>query len=251
MKTSDIPERIAERFAAADSVAVLTGSGISAESGIETFRGEDGTWSKVNIEEVATPQAFERDPAKVWQWYDYRRTKLKSVEPNPAHYALAAMERHFKHFTLITQNVDNLHRRAGSENIIELHGNIWEVIDTVTGQREFNHEAPFDEIPPHNSRGNLIRPGVVWFGEMLPHGAMESASRAAQTCDVFLVVGTSAVVQPAASLPLFAKRAGAMVLEFTLDYTVISDAVDHTFIGRAGETIPPFLNILSAELTEE
>jgi NAD-dependent deacetylase len=244
MKAESIPEKLADRFAAARRVAVLTGAGVSAESGVDTFRGEDGTWSKVNIEDVATPQAFARDPARVWAWYDERRVKLKQIEPNPAHRALAEMERRFPNFALITQNIDGLHAKAGSHNIIELHGNIWEVRDTVTGEIGVLDDAPLSQIPPRNSKGNLLRPNVVWFGEMLPQGAMEAAAREAGACDLFLVVGTSAVVQPAASLPFIAKRAGALVLEFTLHWTEISEFVDHTFLGKAGETLPPFLELL-------
>ena len=245
MADEKIPRHVADRFAAAKRLAVLTGAGVSAESGVETFRGEDGTWSKVNVEDVATPQAFERDPAKVWQWYDLRRDKLKSIEPNPAHYALAAMEQHFPHFALITQNIDGLHKRAGSKNIIELHGNIWEVRDTVTDEITVLREAPLKELPPRNDKGHMLRPNVVWFGEMLHPGVMEAAAREAETCEVFLVVGTSAVVQPAASLPIIAKRSRAMVLEFTLHRTEISDFVDHTFLGKAGKTLPPLLDLIS------
>lgn len=251
MPKQRIPEKVAERFAKAKSVAVLTGAGVSAESGISTFRGEDGTWSKVNIEEVATPQAFARDPLKVWEYYDQRRITVAKVEPNNAHLALAAMERHFDHFTLITQNVDDLHKKAGSKNIIELHGNIWKVLDTVTGEAIWNYEAPLKEIPPKSPEGNMVRPGVVWFGEMLPPGAIEEAAREAGDCEIFLVVGTSAVVQPAASLPFYAKRAGALVLEFTLQPTEITDFVDHSFFGKAGETLPPFLELIGETLDQD
>lgn len=245
MNVDEIPKEIAERFASAKRIAVLTGAGISAESGVETFRGEDGTWSKVNVEDVATPQAFERDPVRVWEWYDFRRNKLKSIEPNLAHYALATMEKHFPHFALVTQNIDGLHARAGSNNIIELHGNIWEVRDTLTDEISVLDQSPLKDLPPHNDKGHMLRPNVVWFGEMLPPGAMETAAKEAENCDVFLVVGTSAVVQPAASLPIIAKRSGALVLEFTLQWTEISDFVDHTFLGKAGETLPPFLGLIS------
>jgi NAD-dependent deacetylase len=243
-----IPKDIRERFTSAKRVAVLTGAGVSAESGVETYRGQDGTWSKVRIDEVATPQAFTRDPLKVWRYYNERRVYLAKVNPNPAHFALAAMERHFENFVLITQNVDGLHAKAGSKNIIELHGNLWKVIDTATGEESFNYEAPFEEIPPRSNDGHLLRPGVVWFGEMLPEGAMERAGDAASGCEVFLVVGTSAVVYPAAALPLYAKRAGAMVLEFTLQPTEISDLVDHSFQGKAGETLPPFLELIGESI---
>ena len=245
MKSSEIPSPVVERFKSARSVVVLTGAGISAESGIETFRGKDGTWNKVNVNEVATPEGFAADPVKVWEWYDYRRTKLNEVGPNAAHISLARMEEHFDDFTLVTQNVDGLHRRAGSKNIVELHGNIWDVIDTVTGERCEWLEAPLKQNPPYNEKGNLIRPGVVWFGEMLPEGAFETSLLAAQRADICLVIGTSAVVQPAASIPLYARRAGAMVLEFTLQPTEITGAVDYSFQGKAGETLPPFLEIIN------
>ena len=248
MVKQSIPERVAGRFASARRVAVLTGAGVSAESGLETFRGPDGTWGKVNIEEVATPQAFARDPVKVWNWYDSRRTGFKKVEPNPAHLALAAMERHFEHFALVTQNIDGLHKKAGSRNIIELHGNIWEVRDSETGEVSVDERAPLPEIPPRSAAGSLLRPNVVWFGEMLPPGVMEAAALEAESCEVFLVVGTSAVVQPAASLPLLARRAGALLLEFTLQPTEISDFADHSFYGKAGETLPPFLELIGESL---
>ncbi len=248
MVKQTIPERVAGRFASARRVAVLTGAGVSAESGLETFRGPDGTWGKVNIEEVATPQAFARDPVKVWNWYDSRRTGFKEVKPNPAHLALAAMEMHFEHFALVTQNIDGLHKQAGSRNIIELHGNIWEVRDTESGEVSVDERTPLPEIPPRSADGNLLRPNVVWFGEMLPPGVMEAAAREAESCEVFLVVGTSAVVQPAASLPILARRAGALLLEFTLQPTEISDFVDHSFYGKAGETLPPFLELIGESL---
>jgi NAD-dependent deacetylase len=220
---------------------VLTGAGVSAECGIETFRGEDGTWSKVNIEDVATLEGFMRDPGQVWRWYDERRIQISKVEPNPAHFALAGMEDIYSEFTLITQNIDGLHERAGSRNIIELHGNIWGVIDMETGEKSRLEEVPLREYPPRSRDGNLLRPDVVWFGEMLPEGALEKSFAAANCCDVCLVVGTSAVVQPAATIPLIAKRAGAYVVEFTLQPTEITGLVDHTFYGKAGETLPVIL----------
>lgn len=248
MNSVEIPEAIAEKFKSARHVVVLTGAGVSAESGMDTFRGADGAWSKVNIEEVATPQAFARDPVKVWNWYDYRRTQLKAIQPNPAHYALARMEEHFEKFVLVTQNVDGLHARAGSQDIVELHGNIWNVIDVETGGVSENFEAPLKELPPRNEAGHLIRPGVVWFGEMLPRHALERAFAEAERCDLCLVVGTSAFVQPAASVPLIAKRAGATVLEFTVQPTELTDIVDYSFNGKAGETLPPFLELIGKKL---
>lgn len=248
MERAEIPAAVARAFTAARHVVVLTGAGVSAESGVDTFRGVDGAWSKVDIEEVATPQAFARDPAKVWRWYDSRRSRLKEISPNPAHYALARMEEHFKRFVLVTQNVDGLHKRAGSRDIVELHGNIWKVIDVETGEVSEHHEAPLGEIPPRNDAGHLIRPGVVWFGEMLPRHALERAFAEAERCDLCLVVGTSAFVQPAASIPLIARRAGATVLEFTLQPTELTALADYSFLGKAGETLPPFLELIGKEL---
>jgi NAD-dependent deacetylase len=245
MKNVQIPDDVKRAYKAARNIIILTGAGVSAESGIDTFRGEDGAWSKVNVEEVATPQGFKRDPKKVWEWYDFRRTKLLTCKPNPAHYAIAELEEEFDNFTLVTQNVDGLHQRAGAENVIEIHGNIWEVIDTETQERYIDETAPFPELPPYNKKGHLLRPGVVWFGEMLPEGAMERAVEAASRADICLVVGTSAYVQPAASIPMYAKKAGAMVLEFNLDPSELSGYVDHSFQGKAGETLPRFRELMA------
>lgn len=245
MKPVDIPDFVAERFTSSRRVAALTGAGVSAESGVDTFRGPDGTWSKVKIEEVATPQAFSKDPSGVWSWYDQRRVKLATIEPNPAHYALAEMDRHFEEFSLITQNIDGLHKKAGSRNIIELHGNIWRVRNTRTGELAENLEAPLKDIPPYSDEGDLLRPDVVWFGEMLPPGAIEASIAAAESCELFLVIGTSAIVQPAASLPFYAQRAGALVVEVTLHPTEITRLVDHSFIGKAGEILPLLVGLLN------
>lgn len=241
MSVNTIPPAIVDRLRSARRFAVLTGAGVSAESGIDTFRGADGSWSKVNIEEVATPQGFARDPRKVWAWYNERRINIAASHPNPAHHALARLERHAGQFTLVTQNIDGLHRVAGSLNVIEIHGNIWTVIDTVTGEYAEHREVPLRELPPHNAAGHLLRPAVVWFGESLPQGALETGIAAARACDVCLVVGTSAVVFPAASIPLYAKQAGALLLEFNLEPTELSDIADHVFLGKAGEHLPRLL----------
>lgn len=239
-----IPEHISERLRKARRGAVLTGAGVSAESGIDTFRGVDGTWSKVNIYEVATPEGFAKDPEKVWQWYESRRIKIAEVQPNPAHLALAKMEDHLEEFSLITQNIDGLHRLAGTKNVIELHGNIWRMKDVETNTVVENRQVPLPAIPPLTKEGRLLRPDVVWFGELLPSDALQAAIAAASTCDLFLVVGTSAVVHPAAMLPIYAKQAGALVLEFNTEPTEITDLVDYSFFGKAGETLPPFLDLL-------
>jgi NAD-dependent deacetylase len=198
----------------------------------------------VNIEDVATVRGFQRDPALVWQWYDKRRVEIATAQPNAAHLALAQLEDCYDRFTLVTQNIDGLHKRAGSRNIIELHGNIWKVLDTVTGEVTELLEVPLKSCPPKNEKGHLLRPAVVWFGEMLPPGALEASIMAAQRCDLCLVVGTSAFVQPAASIPIYAKNGGATVIEFTLQPTDLTGLVDFTCLGKAGETLPPLLDLV-------
>ncbi|MGB7294612.1 MAG: NAD-dependent deacylase [Candidatus Aminicenantales bacterium] len=220
-------------------IAVLTGAGISAESGIPTFRGEDGLWKKFRAEELATPQAFYRDPALVWQWYDWRRGIIASKEPNAGHLALARWENHFPHFVLITQNVDGLHRRAGSQDVLELHGNIWEVRCTKEGTIAENYESPLKSIPPLcPACGSMLRPNVVWFGESLPAETLEEAYAASASCDLMFVIGTSAFVQPAASLPLLAAQRGVPVVEVNPVPTPLTSSADFVFQGKAGEILP-------------
>ena len=229
----------ARRLAAARHVACLTGAGISAESGIPTFRGAEGLWSGRRAADLATPESFARDPEEVWKFYFWRRGLLSEKKPNPGHFALASIEKYVRRFTLITQNVDNLHWVAGSQNIIELHGNVW--IDRCTGCGGEVRRSPSDhkdEIPYCGECGSMMRPGVVWFGEMLPHGAFSGAQAAAADCDVMLVVGTSAVVQPAASLADWAKANGAFLVEINPDATPLSPAVDVRFPLASGSILP-------------
>jgi NAD-dependent deacetylase len=225
-------------------VTVLTGAGVSAESGVPTFRGEEGLWKNFRAEELATPEAFERDPATVWEWYDYRRQIIAGKEPNPAHHAITRLDTAFPDFLLITQNVDGLHARAGTRRIAELHGNLFRVRCTRDGVVSENLEVPLTEIPPGCECGSLLRPDVVWFGEGLPREEFDRAFSAAEACKLMLVVGTSAVVQPAASIPLVAKQAGALVVEVNPDPTPITDLVDLHLRGRAGETLPQVVDIL-------
>jgi len=223
---------------------VLTGAGVSQESGVPTFRGEEGLWRQYRAEELATWQAFETDPRLVWSWYDYRRQLVSDSEPNAAHLAIADIERGFDGFTLITQNTDGLHERAGSEAIVELHGNIWRARCTREPCACYQTvceltENPLSEIPPLCAEcGALLRPDVVWYGEPLPMDAYERSHVVASSCEAMLVVGTSAVVHPAASLPLVAKHAGAFVVEVNTAYTPISALVDATLLGRAGDVMP-------------
>lgn len=204
-------EAVAGRLAAARRVAVSSGAGMSAESGVATFRDADGLWSKFNPAELATPQAFRRDPAKVWAWYRQRRAKLAAVEPHVGHRLLAEWEARVERLTIVTQNVDGLHHRAGSKHVIELHGRLDVVRCSVCS---FARQTLDDLGPdPLCECGERLRPGVVWFSESLPSGAFEAAVEAVRGADVLLVIGTSGMVQPAASLAALAKQAGAFLVE--------------------------------------
>lgn len=233
----------AEWIASAHAVAVLTGAGLSQESGVPTFRGPDGLWRRYRPEELATPDAFARDPNLVWEWYDWRRSVIARAEPNPAHYALAELERRVAQFALLTQNVDGLEEAAGCRNILRLHGDIWLLRCVGCGREEKNRTVPLPTLPPGCACGALLRPGVVWFGEPLPTDVLERAFAVAGQAKVFLVVGTSAVVQPAASLPLVAKQAGARVIEVNLEPTPLSPIADAAFYAPAGEILPQLLHV--------
>jgi NAD-dependent deacetylase len=219
-------------------VVVLTGAGISAESGVPTFRGEDGLWNKFKPEELATASAFMSNPQLVWEWYEFRRNIIERIKPNPAHYILVEFQKYFEDFTLITQNVDGLHQRAGSTDVVELHGNINanKCIDCGKGYDDLSQVKP--GIPPKCLCGGNIRPDVVWFGEMLPSHATNRAFERSSNCDLFFSIGTSAIVHPAASLPLVAKRKGAYVVEINTSPTGISDLIDELLLGKAGEILP-------------
>jgi NAD-dependent deacetylase len=227
-----------EWLAQASSVAVLTGAGISAESGVPTFRGAGGLWKDYKPEELATPEAFARDPRLVWEWYDSRRQLIAKALPNAAHRALVEIEKRKPRFTLITQNVDGLHDLAGSGKILKLHGDIWRMLCTSCGANFPNRRAPLPKIPPHCACGGMARPGVVWFGEPLPEGMMKEAEHAVGASQVFLVIGTSAVVYPAAGLIPFATQAGAKVIEINLEETAYSATADCVLQGPAGEWLP-------------
>jgi NAD-dependent deacetylase len=228
-----------------DSICVLTGAGISAESGVATFRGIDGLWSKLKPEELANFDAFMRNPELVWEWYNYRRQIVHDVKPNPAHYALVRIEELVKEFTLVTQNVDNLHFRAGSKKVLELHGNIERSYCTECGKFAENVEVTSEKkVPRCLSCNGLIRPDVVWFGEMLPEGVFEAATEAARQCELFFTVGTSAVVYPAAGLPMTAKNQGAYIVEVNTAPTEISHLVNETLLGKAGEVLPQLITIM-------
>jgi NAD-dependent protein deacetylase/lipoamidase len=222
----------------ARSVAALTGAGVSAESGVPTFRGNGGLWKQHRAENLATPQAFARDPKLVWEWYDWRRSVLAEARPNPGHHALVELEKRVPKFTLITQNVDGLHEFAGSRNVLRLHGSIW-MLRCLACHREREDRTPrLAEIPPRCECGGMLRPGVVWFGEALPPDVWEKAEAAARAADLFLVIGTSAVVYPAAGLAPIAKSSGAHVVEINVAETTLSDEIDEFLQGPSGELLP-------------
>ena len=220
-------------------VAVLTGAGVSAESGIPTFRGAGGLWQNHRATDLAIPQAFHQNPKLVWEFYNWRRETVAGCQPNPAHQTIAEMEQTLPDFTLITQNVDGLHQRAGSQNILALHGDLWHVRCTRCDYQGENHQVPLPKIPPRCPRcKGLLRPGVVWFGESLPGHVLEAAWAASSRASLMLVVGTSALVQPAASLPLLAKQNGARLIEINPDDTPLSPYADETLRGPAGQILP-------------
>ena len=224
---------------------MLTGAGISAESGIPTFRDAlTGLWSKFRPEELATPEAFLANPKLVWDWYAWRREKVAEVKPNAGHLALAKLEKRVEQFVLITQNVDGLHQRAGSKNVIELHGNIGRVKCFDNGH-VIEQWAAVEGVPLCPRCSSMLRPDVVWFGEMLPEAAISEAMAAAADCDVFLSIGTSSVVEPAASLPVMAGEGGAVVIEVNPQPTPLSRIADFSFRGPAGEILPQLLGLPS------
>ncbi|HXH86627.1 MAG TPA: NAD-dependent deacylase [Nitrospira sp.] len=231
-----------ERIAAARSLTVLTGAGISADSGVPTFRGTDGLWRNYRAEDLATPEAFERDPRLVWEWYNWRREVLATKKPNEAHLALAELERRLTDkMWLITQNVDGLHRQAGSHRLSEIHGNIWLVRCTACGTVTENRRVPIPILPTCQDCNALLRPHIVWFGESLDPIDLRRCNDALRSCVLFLVIGTSGVVYPAAGFATVAKETGATVVEINLVETPQSSLVDLSLRGRARDLVPLLL----------
>ena len=235
----------AEALRKARHVCVLTGAGISAESGIPTFRDAlTGLWEKFRPEDLATPEAFERDPKFVWDWYEYRRELIRQAEPNPGHHALVELARRVPRFTLVTQNVDGLHQRAGSAGVLEYHGNILRDRCTVERVVAARSRDSARGLPRCESCGGLLRPDVVWFGEAIPPGPMIAAAEAAETCDVFLSIGTSSLVYPAAGLAESALRSGATVIEVNPSRTDLSRAAHVVLGGPSGVLLPRLIREL-------
>jgi NAD-dependent deacetylase len=232
--------RAADLLKKAQRVAVLTGAGVSAESGVATFRGAGGLWEGHRITDVATPDAFERDPALVWRFYNLRRAQLRTVSPNAGHRALAALEDRWgsAHFTVITQNIDGLHRAAGSRHVLELHGSLARVRCLHCGAIEDRAGEELPDRPMCAKCGGWLRPDVVWFGEMLPQDIWREAAQATAECQCFLVIGTSAVVYPAAGLIEAALTAGASVIEINLEATPASHIANVKLYGPSGEILP-------------
>ncbi|QXD14531.1 NAD-dependent deacylase [Rhodocaloribacter litoris] len=251
--TPPFSDILVRRLARARRVAVLTGAGISAESGIATFRDPGGIWEKFSPEELANVRAFLRNPELVQGWYAHRRRLVEQAVPNPGHEALAALERMVPDFTLITQNVDGLHQRAGSRGVVELHGNLTRsyCIDCRRLATAEDLDALAEGVPARcPDCGGLIRPDVVWFGEYLPVAAFEAAEAAARRAEVFLSIGTSAVVYPAAGLPLLAREHGAYVAEVNLTPSAIAGYVDEVVEGAAGAVLPRLVQAVRAASRE-
>jgi NAD-dependent deacetylase len=230
---------LARRISDARAIVAFTGAGVSAESGVPTFRGTDGIWSRLKPEELASMNAFMKNPGMVWEWYAHRKNIMSGISPNPGHLALVRMENLAPSFAVITQNIDNLHRRAGSRRIYELHGNIERNYCMQCGKAYGSDFAVADSgLPLCHGCGGLVRPDVVWFGEMLPEDEWNASVRAAEGADLFMSIGTSAAVYPAASLPLIARRSGAYLLEINPEPTPLTAQADEFLQGPSGVLLP-------------
>jgi len=227
----------------AKKIVFVTGAGISQESGIPTFRGKDGYWKKYDPMKLATIDAFNQDPKLVWEWYEDRRKNILGAQPNAGHNAIAELEK-FKEVIVLTQNIDGLHQRAGSKNVLELHGSIIRIKCTVCDfQGDFQHK--FEELPPLCKCGNILRPDVVWFGESLPQDVWQQAIIHANSCDIMIIAGTSLVVSPANTLPIYAKQNNAFLIEINPEPTPMSGDMNITIKDTSANTIPKFVSIFS------
>ena len=240
----DIPDVLVTALRDARHVCVLTGAGVSAESGVPTFReAQDGFWSRYDPQDLATPEAFLADPALVWRWYRWRRELVAEAQPNPGHHAIARLGELVPRFSLVTQNVDNLHQRAGSQGVIEFHGNIFEDRCYTEGTAHVGDDSL--DVPTCPDCGANLRPGVIWFGEAIPEHALNESCAAAADCDVFLSVGTSSVVYPAAGLADLAKDNGALVIEINPNPTTSASIFDFAIAEKSGVILPELVESLS------
>jgi NAD-dependent deacetylase len=230
-----------------ESLFVLTGAGVSAESGVPTFRASDGLWRNYSAQELATPQAFHGNPTLVWEWYHWRQGLILKAEPNPAHHALARLEDIFQDFLMLTQNVDDMHFRGGSRKVLELHGNIFRVRCCECGKKtEYDQDQKKSDDLPRCACGGLLRPDVVWFGEAIPEDVWREALNFLKDAGVAMICGTSSVVWPAAAIPEFAQQQGVKTIEVNPDPTPVSSIVDVSIRAKAGEVLPVFAQALGA-----
>jgi len=236
-------ETISDKLKKAKNIVLVTGAGISQESGIPTFRGKDGLWRKYDPMQLATIDAFYEDPKLVWEWYEERRKNILAANPNPGHTAIAELEK-YKQVSVLTQNIDGLHQRAGSTHVYELHGSIITIKCTVCDFKD-KIVSSFSQLPPLCKCGNILRPDVVWFGESLPQGVWKSAIDQASSCDVMVVVGTSLVVSPANLLPVYAKQNGATMIEVNIEQTPMSSSMDISLRTSAASALPVLLDTIS------
>ena len=227
-------------------IMISTGAGFSAESGAPTFRSEDGLWKTFRPEQLATPEAFHENPVRVWEWYDWRRRLYANIQPHKGHFALVDLENMYPHLHVFTQNVDGLHQRAGSKNVHELHGNIWRARCTAENTVQPLLENPIKQIPPVCKCGAILRPDVVWFGEPLPQEVLDMAWAGARMTDAFFMIGSSATVQPAASLAWVAAEHGALVVEINPESTPLTEIAHESFRGTAGTILPMLVTELKS-----
>ena len=238
-------DTVAQKLKDSRKIVFVTGAGISQESGIPTFRGKDGYWRKYDPMKLASIDAFYDDPKLVWEWYDDRRKNILDVKPNEGHFAISQMEE-FKDVVVLTQNIDGLHQRSGSTNVLELHGSIIRIKCTVCDFTD-NITENFESLPPKCKCGSMLRPDVVWFGEPLPQNIWQSAIKEASICDVMIIVGTSLVVSPANTLPVYAKQNGAILIEVNPEKTVMSNDMTLSIQATSVEVLPKMLSIFKNE----
>jgi len=238
-------DTVAQKLKDSRKIVFVTGAGISQESGIPTFRGKDGYWRKYDPMKLASIDAFYDDPKLVWEWYDDRRKNILDVKPNEGHFAISQMEE-FKDVVVLTQNIDGLHQRSGSTNVLELHGSIIRIKCTVCDFID-NITENFESLPPKCKCGSMLRPDVVWFGEPLPQNIWQSAIKEASICDVMIIVGTSLVVSPANTLPVYAKQNGAILIEVNPEKTIMSNDMALSIQATSAEVLPKMLSIFKNE----